>query len=521
MLSAKDLASDMLLRGFHSLSSVPRLVTEVNNPMSKALNGSPILDPNTEPSSQWSSTLIQRSSDLLQTLQWSAGLSGGIGPIPLLEYRQSFFETLHTTLFSVSLVVQARKVLAAMTTENVALKPDVPIADLDVFVSLYGDTWAKSVVIGGQMQGIYTLYAQTKEQAQEVSSALDLLITNGTLTLGPTLSERMQTIAKEKKVNVSFRVSVSGLKQPPRLTESNLEEFAQNFCTRELDNPIVLSLDTLGYERVPHLTRLFSPVSQNRQLLSVGGVKPSLRRQWQRLHEMVNQCDWIKETYRIYGIPHDPLLAENREAMMEDCRKIQGLCILYNESPSTPLTEPVLESLQKGNPRLRVTLQDGDTLGGGGGYPFDYKDRENAVRRRRRLVELALNAGNRIDQIRLRYHQEPVGNPDELIDESHGGSGGQWLPTLEIGSGVRIARITSHTGIPGGRVDQLEIFTTDGQKRCGGTPYNGDTKKDWQAESNQVILGFYGRSGSELDSLTPVVATFNLLDWEPVNYYDN
>jgi hypothetical protein len=62
----------------------------------------------------------------------------------------------------------------------------------------------------------------------------------------------------------------------------------------------------------------------------------------------------------------------------------------------------------------------------------------------------------------------------------------------------------------------LELSTSDGQHRKGGRPYTGDTKLDWQAAPNQVLLGFYGRSGSELDSLTAVIATFGALAWEPV-----
>jgi len=517
-----DLAQEILLRGRASLASVPQLVEEVAQ-KGLALTGRPV--PLSTPEGfKWSSQVCRSASDLLQTLQWSGGLSGGLGPVPLLKARQEFFESLHTTVFSVSVVAQARRMVAAMASDEVACKPDVAIptdgAALDAFVSTYGDSWVQSVVIGGQIQGVYTLYAQSREQARQVATAVDLLVSTGTMSLGPSFGRQLKTIANDAKVNVSCRVSVSGLAKPPVITEENMAEFASAFGTLDLDNPVVLSLQTLGYEEVQGLREVFQPVVLNRILLCGEGgeaSKPGLRRQWQRLRELVNQCTWVEGTYNTYGVAQDPSLAPNRERLRADMREIEALCSHYRRTPSVPLEEPALEAFATGSPRLNVQVRDGETMGGRGGNPFNYEDRENAVRRRRRLVRVGLRAGNRIDQIRLRYHQEPTGEPDEWIEEEHGSdSGGSDLGDMELGTGVGIQRIDAQTGVPNGRVDELELSTSDGQHRKGGRPYTGDTKLDWQAAPNQVLLGFYGRSGSELDSLTAVIATFGALAWEPV-----
>jgi hypothetical protein len=171
--------------------------------------------------------------------------------------------------------------------------------------------------------------------------------------------------------------------------------------------------------------------------------------------------------------------------------------------------------MANGSPQLQVRLSDGDTMGGRGGAPFRYEDRENAVRRRRRLVQVGLRAGNRIDQIRLRYHQEPAGAVDEWINESHGGNGGSDLGEIELPTGVGLTRIQANTGIPDGRVDELWLFSGDGQ-RLGGGGKKGNTPLDWQAAPKQVVLGFSGRGAAELDSLRAVIATFEPLLWEPV-----
>ena len=529
MPTAVELASSILLRGRYSLASVPRLVEEVAQ-REQALNGRLVPLSTSDGGLQWESKVCRSASDLLHAMQWSAGLTGGLGPIPLLKARQEFFESLHTTVYSVSLVVQARREVAAMTCEAVALKPEVAVPSdgtaLDRFVDTYGDSWVRSVVLGGQMQGIYTLYAQSREQAREVATALDLLLSTSTVSLGPSFGQTVKTIAKDAKVNVSCRLSVSGLAQPPVITEDSMAAFASSFGTLALDNPVVLSLQTQGYEKVAELHEVFQPVARNRILLNGQGLepdpswqggKPGLRRQWQRLRELVNQCDWVKDTYKAYGIPQDPSLAKNRQRLMDDCREIEVLCGAYQASPSTPLAEPVLDAFATGSPRLQAQVRDGETMGGRGGEPFPYEDRENALRRRRRLVQVGLRAGRRIDQIQLRYHQEPVGEPDEWIHASHGGEGGSNLVALELGTGVGIQRIHAQSGVPNGRVDALELITSDGQRRQGGRPYPGDTELDWQAAPNQVLLGFYGRSKAELDSLTAVIATFAPLAWEEVS----
>jgi hypothetical protein len=282
------------------------------------------------------------------------------------------------------------------------------------------------------------------------------------------------------------------LDNPPQLTEENMAEFASNFGSLPLDNPVVLALETQGYEKVKELKEVFQHVARNRILLSGQGSKPGLRRQWQRLRELVNQCNWVEGTYDVYGIAQDPSLAPSRDQMRADCSEIEALCSSYHSSPSTPLAEPVLEAFAVGSPRLQVQLRDGETMGGRGGEPFVYKDRESAVRRRRRLVMVGVRAGSRIDQIRLGYNQEPTDEADQLNAPPHGGNGGSDLSDMELGTGVSIQSIRAKSGIPNGRVDQLELITTDGQRLGGGEGKGSNATLDWQAAPNQVVLGFLG-----------------------------
>jgi len=521
MDAVSALAQDVLLHGCHAVVpqgedgalAGPWLGAALSGPIERGSTAEPFV---------WSTEICRSSSSLVRTLQGSAGLSGGAAliPIPLLKIQTSFLESLQSTTFSVSLVVQARRVLATYEVSEAGWDGNRPIpadpAALDAFVAEYGDSWVRAVAIGGSLQGVYTLFAQSQAQAQEVGTALEALVAAGGVSLGPSFAQRLKTMASNQKVNSSFRLSIAGLSHPPALDESTVEDFARQFGTLELDQPEVLSCQVWGYEKLADLRDGFAPVAANRRLFCGDGAAAGLLSKRQALLEIENQCRWIKGTYQLYGLAEDPSLAVHGAQVKAERRSIDQLCAHYQQSPSTPLAEPALGALAVGSPRLEVQISNGEGMGGGGGDPFAYPDRENAIRRRRRLVEVGLRSGGRIDQLRLRYHQEPSGGVDEWINERHGSdSGGRDQGVIELGSGVGISRIDAKTGVPNGRVDKLALTSSDGQQ-IGGGGEAGNKELHWQAAANQVLLGFSGRSKAELDSLCSVIATFSPLVWEPV-----
>jgi hypothetical protein len=77
---------------------------------------------------------------------------------------------------------------------------------------------------------------------------------------------------------------------------------------------------------------------------------------------------------------------------------------------------------------------------------------------------------------------------------------------------VGIERIEAKTGT---RVDRLTLSCSDGLS-LGGGGERGNRTLLWERAANEVVLGFSGRAGSELDALQAVVAAFGPLKWEPV-----
>ena len=471
--------------------------------------------------------LCRTVRELSQTLQGQAGVAAGLGllPVPLLRYRREFLESLHTTVFSVSLVVQARRVLGGLKAPEPRLRGDVaPPTDpvgLDRFVAQHGDCWVRSVQLGGEVQGVFTLYAQSLEEAEAVVRSIGLTLPIDALTLSPELGNQLRRIRKETSVNSSLRVRVLGLSQSAAV--GNAEELvalASGFGSLSLDAPVVLGAETRGYEELPELMTVFQPVVANRRLFSGKGIEPGLLRRKEMLLEIGNQCRWVEETCRLYGQAPEPTLQNQGRQVRADIAAIDELSEAFARSASSPLQAPELPALLQGSPRLVPRIRDGQRLGGEGGDPFAFRDRSRAIQRRRRLWKVGLNAGRLIDRIRLTYRQEsdPVGDegfPNEWTEEL-GGGGGDDRGTLELDldNHERITTLNANTGTG---VDQLGVISSDGQHLIGGRPSNGGRASSWTAGPQEVLLGFQGRAKTWLDALQPVIADFeDALRWEPV-----
>ena len=506
-----------LLRGRNSVVSSP-------DSLGRALEGTNVPVSRADDASRVEVTLCRSASELATTLQHGASLSLGVVPlpIPLLQARQQFFESLRTTVFSVSLVVQARRVLQALEVMDPVLVPGLQVpgdsAALDDFVARFGDSYVQSLRLGGELQGVYTFFAQTREEARQVEQAFGGAVAVSGFTLGPELQRMASEVANSIGVNSSFRVAVRGLGSPPSLTTpEELEAFAKGFGSITLDRPELLTLKTRGYEKVPELRQVFAPVAANRVLFTGDEFGAGLLRQQQRLKELANQYDWVESTYVLYGQELDPNLTANRKHLDEDLLAIRKLMRDYSTSPSNPLGVPTLSSLKTGSPRLNVQVINGELMGGGGGESFGFAEgfteRATAVQHRTRLERVGLRAGGRIDQIRLTYRYEagPLGTTEQR-EEVHGQAGGSNLGDMQLGPGMGIERIEAKTGT---RVDRLTLTTTDGQSLGGGGD-KGNRKLLWERAANEVVLGFSGRAGSELDALRAVVAVFSPLKWEKV-----
>ena len=471
--------------------------------------------------------LCRTASELTHTLQQQVGVSAGLAalPVPLLGYRRVFQESLHTTVFSVSLVVKAQRVLEGLEVQEPQLRFDPSTLDtpeaLDHFVRRHGDSWVRGVQLGGEVLGVYTLYAQTREESEALVHTIGLSLPIQGVSVTPELANTLRKLTRESSVNTTFQVKVVGTQQQPALaTPDDLIAYVTHFSAQPLEDPVVLQIDTRGYEDLPGMWNVFQPVVANRKVFT---GRNGLMRKRQRLAELANQCRWVDKTLRLYGQTLEPSLANTSAEIQAAIKAIDTLAESFRTSASTPLEVASLPNLSFQSPRLAPTLLTPLHLGGdaGRGDAFPFNDRAKAIQRRRRLAKVILNSGRLIDQIRLTYVQDPdvnsIGPQPQEWTEGHGiPKGKDSLPLqLDLANGERITTIHANTGTG---VDQLEFITNLQQQIGGGRPSTGGLPSSWTAGPQQVLLGFQGRAKSWLDSLEPVVADFShALRWEPVN----
>ncbi|WP_094585662.1 hypothetical protein [Synechococcus sp. BO 8801] len=499
---ALQVARGALFRGRHS-------VADPGEPLEAAVGGT-VLAAGGGSTVGWQ--LCRSSEELVHSLHNGTSLGVGLGPLSLLGAKRSFRDTLKTTAFSLSLVVWARQVSAAVEVGQTRLLEGVAVpagaAELEAFVGLHGDGFVAAAEVGGECHGVFTFYAQSREQARLVERQIGAAVGLGGLTLNPALVETVTTVARSAAVNVGFRMQVSGTRAQPPADAASLIPFAHDFARLPLDQPALIRVRTRGYETVPAIGAAFEPVAANRRLFSGGDAGDGLLERREQVVGLIRQMDWVAETYRLYGVAPDPTLAVRRAAAAADRRAIDACRAVYRDAAATPLEAPALPSLAAGSPELNVTLAEELPMGGNGGAPFAFPGRADAIRRRQRLVKVGLRTGSRVDQIRLGY----AGEDETPEPEVHGGGGGGDRGVLQLPEGVTIRRIE---GLSGSRVDRLFLSSSDGQ-RIGGGGDAGDRPVDWTVPEDCVVLGFSGRSGRELDGLRAVVARFGPLIWQPL-----
>ncbi|MEA5443967.1 jacalin-like lectin [Cyanobium gracile] len=499
---AQQVARGSLFRGRHC-------VTGNGEPLEAAVGGT-VLPAGGGSTVGWQ--LCRSHQELVQSLHGGSALGIGLGPLQLLQAKQAFRDSLKTTAFSLSLVVWARQVAAALDVGQTHLLDGFAVpggpAELEAFVALHGDGFVAAAEVGGECHGVFTFYAQSREQARLVEREFEAGLGLGGLALTPALVETVTTVARTAAVNVGFRMQVIGSRAQPPAEAASLIPFARDFAGLPLDQPALIGVRTRGYESVPAIGAAFRAVATNRQLFSGEGPGEGLLERRERLEGLIHQMDWVADTYRLYAVAADPSLAIRRAVATADLAALDACRSAYAAAATAPLEAPQLPSLAAGSPELNVTLGEELPMGGNGGAPFAFPGRAGAIRQRRHLVEVALRTGSRVDQIQLRY----AGEGDPLEAEVHGGGGGGDRGRLELGQGVVIRRIEALSGT---RVDRLFLTSSDGQ-RIGGGGEAGDRLIDWTVPADSAVLGFSGRSGRELDGLRVVVARFGPLIWQPL-----
>jgi Jacalin-like lectin domain/MAC/Perforin domain len=412
--------------------------------------------------------------------------------------KMEFARKLNVTAKSVSIVVYARHGLGTWDAKDVTLKTGAgaPTAPTDAesataFVKTYGDSFIRSVTLGGEFFAVYIFNTETREEQQSLAASLKTDVVSG-VTVKAEAQVKLNNFLKTTKTNWTLKQDMTGIRNPDFPDQDKLIPFALGFSKLPLDGPVVTNIKVTGYEEVNGFGRGFDKIVKSRDFFldRRNGLLP----RHGLLKGIENQIQRLKAIYARYKFA-DPELEAFKERVDADIAAIEDQVDAWRDNPTGNFTRPPLPSLKEGEPVLDFVAHPVASFGQEGGGTFDFMSVGNAFRNQVRIVSIRLSDGTWdgfqvIRRIEIEYASEKG-----RWTAVHGENGnGREKFFLEDGQFISFMRIRF-----GRMVDALEIHTEDGRStRAGG---GGGTSSDWTPQPGVTILGFAGRAGAALDQI--------------------
>ena len=444
---------------------------------------------------------------LAQALQINQSLSTSFGAITSFDEKMQFLQSLNLTTYSTAIVIYASHIAGIETTTNVALAngiiPPTDKTELNAFFQAYGDSYLSSVTRGGEYYAVYTFYTQTLEEQSALTSEINANGIYGGMTMDINVQKNLTRLINSTSIRCSFRQNISGIRNPQLPDVNNLISFALSFVSTPLTAPALIAFEATGYEHVPKIVD-FEPIPSNRNYFVGKGATDGLAKRLVQIQQLLNQINWLQETYNFYGGFTDTKVQQVKTQANADLAAINNQIQQYEFDPTQNFTMPALTSLTYGTPSLCYQVGSSLAYGGSGGHPFNDTNVMTAIQKHQRITTVQLRSGNYIDNLTVTYQ---INNT--IVQRTHGSNGGTLGPFLTLLPGQFITGISGRSDT---YINNLQLQISDGRTVGGGgsdgTPYA------WKVPSGYFVLGFSGRSGSYLDQVQISYAGFQPATWQ-------
>lgn len=453
--------------------------------------------------------LCQDTESLAQTLNITQSANVGLDSFGFSEKIQ-FLQNTKQTSFSLNIVVYARHVTGAETAFKFSLEKGIspPRTDEEKksFFESYGDSFVSSISSGSEYYAVYSFYAGTLEEQQNVK--LDLA-TNGIFEGGSfdaDFQANIESALKKTKVHTSLEQMVTGLRDPKLPKPEHVVKYALKFTSIEPDAPTIIAYSQLGYEHVRDFGD-FEPIPTHRAFFfdSKKG-KPSLCDDLLKINGLSNSLNSLMKTYSTYGGYDDKAVVSVLEEATSDLDTLRTLVSDYDHNPLGTFEKPTLTSLTHGSPRLQFIPEWSPSWGGSGGVEFDDVNLDSFIQNLTRLTAIQLRSYYFVDNLLATYSGATGA---ETIP--HGGGGGALGTPFVLLDGERITEIK---GSFADYVVRLSIYTNLKRSVSGGGVGGDSTLFSWSVPDGSFLLGFRGSSGVYLDRIQAVCITFKPAAWE-------
>ncbi len=259
--------------------------------------------------------------------------------------KYEFFDSLEITTNTITIILRAKHIQEEEVYQQVEFLPGKQPGpedhgqSVDDFVNAHGDAFVSSITWGGEFIAAYVFYSKDLVERTEFDNKLQAHgITSG-VTVDAELQTKLTTFVKDNQTLMRFKQNIWGIKNPSPPMAENLVAYGIGFISIPIDQPVVISFKSIGYESV-NSARAFRRVMQNRELfLGSPGIEGLLTR-LRKLDALRQQITRIEEVFQFYTQGSDPSIQDAANRVDTDLRAIYDLVKTYEASPTAVLKPP-------------------------------------------------------------------------------------------------------------------------------------------------------------------------------------
>jgi carbon monoxide dehydrogenase subunit G len=453
-------------------------------------------------------------TDLAKALEIDASLSVSYLKAADVTAKMEFARKLNVTARSVTIVVYAKHGIGTWDVKEVRLKDtremkDPPKAPVDsasaaVFAKTYGDSFVRSVTLGGEYYAVYVFNTETREQQQSLATSLKGKVEGGAATVKADAQLKLTDFLNTTKTNWTLKQGMTGIVNPDFPDQNKLIPFALGFSKLELDGPVAIDVKVTGYEDVAGFAESFDKVVQNRDYFLHS--KRGLLQKLARLTVLSNQADWLKGIYKRYQYEGDKALGGFSDRVDADIDAIDTQIAQWKSNTAGNFVAPNLPSLKEGEPVLNFQEASSPAWGGTTAAPWKLDSVGDLIRNRTRLKSIEIASAKYDIYLLLGRLIVEYDSDKRSWTETYGDKPVETAqPRIDLEEGQSPVRFELRFGT---YLDWLRIHLSDGRTTDAGGP-GGGGKADWAIPDGWFFVGFAGRSGGIIDQLQVRYAKLN------------
>jgi hypothetical protein len=376
-----------------------------------------------------------------------------------------------------------------------------------------GDSFVSSVTKGGQYLASFTFSATTGDQFTSLENITNTEFSGWGINFSADFEVRLNKITSSSSITYSIDQQTIGFSQALPSTVDQIVTFVENWGTVPITQPAVFDFSTSSYSTVWGCPSQFSQVDVYRKAyVDPLGSVPRISDYELMANEALTQISSVSALYNHYGcISVDPRLQNVPPALKAMNSSIAAWRELVDQDPTNPnIPAPSINTDILSIPSPVYTIVVEAQVGGSGGDGFTdvYLPQ---IAQGILPTQIVIRGDAWMNRLTTWYAVQ-TGTLNSPL--AHGGDEGADCPAIQFGPGEFVTSITAHYG---SFVNQLTIVTNLNPNGVSYPPNPQSTgpPQTFTTPANSAFVGWAGKSGVYVDSLTPMYVQFAPCTWTP------